>query len=84
MKNYFIMIYNIEYYVSIPYGKKYLAWFKNFYGKNNLYLLEINKKKYIQYNYQKNNQKNNNNSFKNNHYNNRNYITVMIFNPNLL
>ena len=26
-------VYNIEYYVSIPYGKKYLAWFRNFYGK---------------------------------------------------
>ena len=65
-------VYNIEYYVSIPYGKKYLAWFKHFYGKNNLYLLEINKKKYIQYNYQKNSNNHRNNQRNNHRNNNRN------------
>ena len=45
-----------------------MAWFKHFYGKNNLYLLEINKKKYIQYNYQNNN--NNRGNHRNNHRNN--------------
>ena len=64
-------VYNIEYYVSIPYGKKYLAWFRNFYGKNNLYILELNKKNYIQYNYNKNNN-NRYNKHNNNRYNKHN------------
>ena len=31
-----------DYYSAIPYGKKYFAWFKTFYNKNNLYIMELN------------------------------------------
>ena len=34
-----------DYYSAIPYGRKYFAWFKTFYNKNNLYIIEINTKK---------------------------------------
>ena len=36
---------NFDYYTAIPYAKKYFAWFKSFYNKNNLYIMELNIKK---------------------------------------
>ena len=36
---------NIEYYLTIPYGKKYFAWFKNHNNKNYLFILEIDRNK---------------------------------------
>ena len=36
---------NIDYYITIPFGKKYFAWFKNHNNKNYLFILEIDKKK---------------------------------------
>ena len=35
---------NIDYYITIPFGKKYFAWFKNYNNKNYLFILEIDKK----------------------------------------
>mgnify|MGYP001172214373 FL=1 len=36
---------NIDYYITIPFGKKYFAWFKNYNNKNYLFILEIDKNK---------------------------------------
>ena len=36
---------NFHYYSAIPYGTKYFIWFKNFYNKNNMYVMELNIKK---------------------------------------
>jgi len=44
-KNLHNKIRNIDYYITIPYGKKYFAWFKNHNNKNNLFILEIDKNK---------------------------------------
>ena len=43
-KRFHSKVYNTEYYITVPYGKKYFAWFRNFYGRNTLYIMEINKK----------------------------------------
>lgn len=36
---------NIEYYITIPYGNKYFAWFKTYKNKNYLFILEIDRKR---------------------------------------
>jgi hypothetical protein len=44
-KNIHNKVRNIDYWITIPHGKKYFAWFKNYNNKNNLFILEINKNK---------------------------------------
>ena len=38
-------VYNTDYYITIPMGKKYFAWFKTFNTQNYLFILEIDRKK---------------------------------------
>lgn len=38
-------VYNYDYYLAIPYGAKYFAWFKSFYNQNKVYIMELNTKK---------------------------------------
>ena len=35
-------VYNSDYYLAIPFGVKCFAWFKTFYNKNNIYVMELN------------------------------------------
>lgn len=37
-------VYNADYYITIPKGKKYFAWFKTFNKQNYLFILEIDKR----------------------------------------
>ena len=38
-------VYNYDYYLAIPHGVKYFAWFKSFCNKNKVYIMELNTKK---------------------------------------
>ena len=38
-------VHSIEYYITIPKGGKYFAWFKTYHKQNFLFLLELDKKK---------------------------------------
>ena len=44
-KNLHNKVYNTDYYITIPKGKKYFAWFKTFNKQNYLFILEIDRKK---------------------------------------
>ena len=44
--NIYKKVYNkFHYYSAIPYGTKYFVWFKTFYNKNNIYVMELNPRK---------------------------------------
>ncbi len=43
-KNLHNKVQNIDYYLTIPHGMKYFAWFYNFKNKNTLFILKINRK----------------------------------------